>query len=55
MHPGSSLNHHVQSRTMYLFGGWNYGNFDAEVYRIVLDDWCWFKVEITSTIKPMGR
>jgi hypothetical protein len=52
---GSSLNHHVQSRTMYLFGGWNYGNFDAEVYRIVLDDWCWFKVEITSTIKPMGR
>ena len=52
---GSSLNYHVESCTMYLFGGWNNGSFDAEVYRIVLDEWYWYKVEITSTIKPLGR
>ena len=34
---GSSLNFHNATRTIYLFGGWNYGSFDAEVYGIVLD------------------
>ena len=55
MNAGSSLNHHLESRTIYLFGGFNYGNFDAEVYRIVLDEWHWCKVEIKSAIKPVGR
>lgn len=52
---GSSLNYHPETRTLYLFGGFNYGNFDANVYRVQLDEWCWQKVEIRSKIKPMGR
>jgi hypothetical protein len=39
-----------------LFGGWNNGHFDAEVYRIQVDDWHWQKVEIPSgNMKPSGR
>ena len=52
---GSSLNYHPETRTLYLFGGFNYGNFDADVYRVQLDEWCWQRVEIRSKIKPMGR
>ena len=52
---GSSLNYHVETRTIYLFGGWNYGLFDADIYCIELDEWNWLKVKIMHHIKPIGR
>ena len=52
---GSSLNYHLETCTLYLFGGWDYGNFDSDVYRLQLDEWKWERVKIKSDIKPLGR
>ena len=52
---GSSLNVHHDTRTVYLFGGWNAGLFDANVYRIGLDEWRWEKVQLKGEMRPSGR
>lgn len=57
---GSSLNYHPETHTIYLFGGWKDGWFDADVYRVQvnpeLDEWLWERVEIkTGAMKPSGR
>ena len=52
---GSTLNFHPKSRALYLFGGWNNGGFDAEVYKIPLDTWIWEKVKPASDIIPSPR
>ena len=56
VHVGSSLCYHPETHTIYLFGGWNGGHFDGNVYRIQVDDWHWQKVEIEDgSMKPSGR
>lgn len=57
---GSSLNYHPETCTIYLFGGWKEGLFDADVYRVrvdpEVDEWHWERVEIKpGAIKPSGR
>ena len=54
---GSTLNYHPETNTIYLFGGFKEGFFDAEVYRVQLqNEWVWKKVEIPEmSIKPSGR
>jgi len=52
---GSSLNVHHETRTLYLFGGWNATAFDSDVYRIRLEEWRWEKVELKSDVKPSRR
>lgn len=53
---GSSLNYHHDTSTIYLFGGFNDGHFDANIYRVRVDDWNWQKVEIADgRMKPSGR
>ena len=55
---GSTLNYHPETNTIYLFGGFKEGFFDAEVYRVQLQNewWVWEKVEIPEmSIKPSGR
>lgn len=52
---GSSLSMHLPTRSLYLIGGWNEGNFDSEVYKILVGDWRWKKLKLTTGIKPSPR
>ena len=52
---GSSLVVHPESRSFYLYGGWNEGRFSSEVYRCSVDTWQWEIVELTTIVKPMPR
>lgn len=57
---GSSLSYHPETCTIYLFGGWKEGWFDADVYRVRVnpdvDEWHWERVELKpSAMKPSGR
>ena len=53
---GSTLNYHPETHTLYLFGGYNEGNFDAEMYRVEVDEWIWEKIYIQEQdLKPSGR
>ena len=54
---GSSLNVHPPTRRLYLYGGWNGGQFDsgAEVYRVKVDEWKWEIVQPSTGVKPSPR
>ena len=56
---GSSLNVHPPTRSLYLYGGWNGGEFDAEVYRVAVDVakdvWEWEIIKPTTAVKPSPR
>ena len=56
---GSSLNVHPPTRSLYLYGGWNDGDFDAEVYRVAVDVakdvWEWEIIKPTTAVKPSPR
>ena len=43
---GSTLTYHPGTRSLYLYSGWNEGNFDSEVNRVFVNDWImWKKLE----------
>ena len=52
---GSSLNVHPPTRCLYLYSGWNGGQFDAEVYRVKVDEWKWEIVQPSTGVKPSPR
>jgi len=52
---GSSLVVHPMFRCFYLYGGWNKGRFDSEVYRMSVDTWEWEIVQPVTAIKPSPR
>ena len=52
---GSSLVVHPALRCFYLYGGWNKGRFDSEVYRMSAGTWRWEIVHPVTTIKPSPR
>ena len=52
---GSSLNVHLPSRSLLLYGGWNNGQFNADIYRVSVDDWKWELVMLSTKIKPSPR
>lgn len=57
---GSSLCYHPETCTIYLFGGWKQGFFDADIYRVRVDpdvdEWHWERVEMKpGAMKPSGR
>lgn len=52
---GSSLNVHHRTRSLYLYGGWNDGHFDSEVYKVKVDEWEWEIVRPSTDVKPSPR
>ena len=52
---GSSLLVHCQSRSFFLFGGWNQGRFDSSVYRISTESWEWEVLAPSSGAAPSPR
>ena len=57
---GSSLSYHPETCTIYLFGGWKEGQFDADIYRVRVDpdvdEWHWERVVMKpGAMKPSGR
>ena len=52
---GSNLTYHPDTFSMYLYAGWNEGNFDSEVYRVNIESWKWSKLSPATEMKPTPR
>ena len=52
---GSTLTYHPGTHSLYLYAGWNDGNFDSEVYKVAIDEWMWKKLKQVTSVKPSPR
>ena len=52
---GSSLLVHCQSRSFFLFGGWNKRSFSSKIYRISTESWEWEVLAPSSGVAPSPR
>ena len=53
---GSSLCYHRDTHSIFLYSGWNEGNFSSDIFCVSLDTWKWEKVVIPEgEIKPSPR
>lgn len=55
---GSALSYHRGTHSIYLYSGWNEGDFSSDVYCVCMDtrEWEWEKIPIPEgEIKPSPR
>ena len=52
---GSSLNAYPPTHSLYLYSGWKDGEFDSEIYKVVVDEWKWEILEPATSVKPSPR
>ena len=52
---GSSLIAYPPMHSLYLYSGWKDGEFDSEVYKIIVDEWKWEILKPATGVKPSPR